>query len=129
MSDQVIGIAVLDEASGRLFIVCHTQSTGRVSVESIPAYPQGHPKPAAAAWSYVERGDILHVNPSVKLSTTNPDRELFHNAASWTVKFFRYAPSDDSDAWSYCAALNKSLIDRLRSGRQMNEMLMEHLPG
>jgi hypothetical protein len=123
MSDQVIGIAVLDEAKGRLFIVCHTQRTGRVSVHSIPAYPQGHPKPASNAWAYVERRDMLHVSPSVKISIM--DQEVFHNAGSWTVKFFRYMPADGPDAWSYCAALNKSIIDQLRKGRGPNAVLLE----
>ncbi len=82
MSDQVIGISVLDrmEKPERLYIRCQC-ADGHVLVTSIPIRRKGEPKTLANEWEYEEDGDTLRITPSLNILGT------FHNAFNWSTKF------------------------------------------
>lgn len=118
MSDPVIGIAVLDRekdgVSGTeiLHILCRFRD-GVARREALPVYPKGSAKPATCAWEYEIRGEIIHVCPSVKISTTRPsktnrdvneDVELFHNDREWSIPFKEFLHLPEGDPMFYVQA-------------------------
>lgn len=88
-----------------------------VRISRIPVKRRGSP---GEAWEYDEEpGGILHVTPSVRLSTTRPDPndkekwlevELFHNGGEWRIPFVRWSAfpdkTDEDSAHPLCRRLN-----------------------
>lgn len=121
MSDQIIGIAVLDktrppyyEHSDRLHVLCVYKDGGR-NHDSINVHQKGTPPTTSPSWEYEVKGDQLDVTPSVRISTTKPSAsdpnvmepvELFHNDGKWSVKFVEFKPGDFVHAYDLFKSVN-----------------------
>ncbi len=115
MSDTIPSPAILDSripnGPQRLAVWC-PRAGEHTFRQVIPVYPKGAAKPCAIAWCYERKGDMLHMTPSLKVSTTCVDEatkqrvehELFHNEYSWSVKVLDL-PED------YAAAVIKELTE------------------
>lgn len=94
MSDEVVGVAILDKEHSpqRLLVRCRTSSNGYVDTSLIPVYERGTPKPQTsngAAWEYTVDGGTLHITPSLHVQSQidNVWQTRFHNQYNWSVKF------------------------------------------
>ena len=94
MSDEVVGVAVLDPAMSpqRLIVTCR-RTDRQDMTEVIPVYPRGTPKPKTyndAAWEYTVSGSTLRVTPSLHVLHQRPDgtwQTDFHNGGAWETPF------------------------------------------
>lgn len=100
MSDEIIGIAILDNSvRPRQLYMLYRCGDGRQFIDSIPVYMRGEPKPCEPAWCFVipespaghAPHSIMHVQPSVHWRYQVPPNETwhtrFHNGGSWSVRF------------------------------------------
>jgi len=106
MSDQVIGVAILDPVMvpQRLIVCCH-KASGQDVPEIISVYPRGAQKPETyndAAWAYEVKGDRLLVTPSLHVKHQKEDgtwQTDFHNVGSWEVRFVLADGRPRDPAW------------------------------
>lgn len=90
MSDEVIGVAILDKREEPHYLSMFCQSArGRISTATIPVYPKGAEKPANNAWEYEIANDILNITPSLHIRSKIEETWVtdFHNGFNWSVKF------------------------------------------
>jgi len=130
MSDQIKGIAVLDDRTPQTQLICccvGDPNAGREThVSIIPIRPRGTPKGLPEEWEYDIVNEItLHVTPSLQLSANFPvvgreaewpavfnNVELFHNDGSWHITFVRWStlsPEEIKDfehPWEYHRKIN-----------------------
>lgn len=138
MSDEIKGIAVLDDRNAEqfLFVACvadhalHGDHTD-TRIIRLPVRQRGAPKVGENQWEYDVAGESLNVTPSVRVSVRMPepgqedrfpeigrDVELFHNGGSWSVRFLRWSeikdwPELDEDSrYMACRVLNAALFAR-----------------
>lgn len=118
--DEIIGIAILTEVNPSdgyeyLFVTCHSPIRRTIETSAIPVIERGKPNPGTRGWTYVVKGDYLDVNPSLRMylpaNGSTPEKELFHNGASWSVKFVRKSMDEASDQLD---VLNRELRDTIR---------------
>ena len=102
--DYIGGVAILDRKNpDKQHLYCFGfRANKHPTFICIPVYPKGGPKPQPHAWQYSITGDSLHVTPSVRQSAGNNGPEIFHNEASWAVKF----KDKDKDAYEELRAAN-----------------------
>lgn len=104
MNNTVIGVAVLDRLPTRslyLYLLCQ-YADGTKHLSTIPVRPEETAEPANA-WTYRIEGEIIHVKPSLRISTTRPSKtnpevmepvELFHNTGEWSIPFKEFIPGE-----------------------------------
>ena len=99
MADEIVGVAVLEEsAEPGLLVLCRREGTKDMLVR-IPVRLRGTPDRTPSTLEYDLQGDMIHVTPSLKVSTRRPpegdpdalhdkwvDVELFHNGGDWRVR-------------------------------------------
>lgn len=135
MSDEVKGVAILDDRNPDqvLFCVCvdgrHPGAWAFGNfIERIAVRPAGTPHPPGVpSWEYRVAGDVLHLTPSLRVSTSKPHDpcdekspmvpvEMFHTALHWSVPFVRWsaiAKDEPADSrWEACRRRNASLLGR-----------------
>jgi hypothetical protein len=114
--DEIIGIAVL---KGDTLYICtwapNVQPGGFVDFTSIPVAMNGAQDARKPLWRYCEQGNVLHCRPSVHVQRGDTGQTLFHNAASWQVKFVRAEAGED--ALSKCFELNADLAKAKRTAQ------------
>lgn len=130
MPDLVKGVAVLDDRNRSdewLFIVevAESPQKSKPFIGRIAVRPRGMPHPPdRPSWEYDVQGELLHVTPSVRTSTTVPiegskenrEVELFHNSGDWHIPFVRWSAHPEEHEvgegrWSYCYRLNRALLE------------------
>lgn len=106
MSDRVVGVAVLQRATkpySTLWIMCETVAGPYMGKrkEWIPVRFDGVQDPAV--WNATIRDNVIHVRPSVRVTTSVPDgntmrpTEVFHNDGIWQVNFIECPDGCDAD--------------------------------
>lgn len=98
MSDRFEGTALLTPYEGVEYLhVLAVRENGDKKPHRmcLPVRPAGSPEnPRQMTWEYDIRGEMIHVHPSVKV-TDHEDKETFHSAGEWAVKFERFTPSEE----------------------------------
>lgn len=135
MPDLVKGVAVLDDrnpADQWLFIVevAEDPAKSKPFIGRIAVRPRGTPHPPdRPSWEFDVQGNLLHVTPSVRTSTTVPIEgskenrvvELFHNSGDWHVAFVRWSQVPEEDRMdagrnSYCHRINAHILSPAHQG-------------
>lgn len=103
MSDEIIGVAILDNSvRPRILYALYQRGDGGRFIDSIPVYDQREPKPCDPSWAFRIDGERLHVSPSVWWKYQKPPdgnwETRFHNGGQWSVRF-RYAVPPESGEW------------------------------
>jgi len=113
MSDIILGVAVLEETDGYglLHILCDpTDHPGAKPFHHyIPVRVKGTPENNPPQWEYRVTTHGLNVTPSVRISTTDRDRnkiELFHNEGEWNVLFQRFDSGRYGSAYEHFKSVN-----------------------
>lgn len=120
MSDNIVGIAVLDRTKDPLhetewLYVCCTYKNGQIVRSAVPVRPKGTPA-KQYSWEYELKDDMIHVTPSLRISTTKPlgdenkEVELFHSDGAWSVKFQEFFPGECEQADDLFNKLNHDLL-------------------
>lgn len=132
MSDEIIGIAILDNSvrPRQLCMVYQCGHGGRF-IDTIPVYDVRESKPCEPCWAFRIDGDRLHVTPSVHWRFQMPPEQTwhtrFHNGGSWNVQFQYAVPPHslyeqvmEANALSpyTLQPLPRGLIERLIERRQ-----------
>jgi len=125
MNDEIVGIAIWttdrnpSDGCGYLFVMCSSPSRKTIQTCAIPIYLDGTTNPGNRGWKYRERGEFLDVSPSLKMSIpvdfdkpNGAQKELFHNAVAWSVRYARRSMAEASDA---LRELNAELCNNLRA--------------
>jgi len=131
MSDEIKGLAILDDRGTRLMLfatgVCEPGSGREPQLVMIPLRERGTAPGATVEWEYDIAGDMIHVTPSVAISTNRPivGREeeypavaepiaLFHNGGEWSVRYVRWSVAPDKlpddHPWEYWRRVNFDLL-------------------
>ena len=136
MSDEIKGVAVLDDRGPEhfLFCVCVPDKTAHKEwnapfIQRLPVRAAGTPKIHEHQWEYQVDGLIVRMHPSVKVTTTRPvpgteddpkgpmqEVELFHNGYSWWIHFIRWSDiaagrgEHNDSRWLACNELNAALL-------------------
>lgn len=99
MSDRIEGVALLAPWEGveYLHALCVRENGDCKPWRlCLPVRPKDAPEnPKSMTWQYTVRGDMLEVQPSVKINGGDPPKEIFHNEGVWRVRFERFTPSPD----------------------------------
>jgi hypothetical protein len=120
MSDKIVGIAVLDRTRDALhetewLHVCCTYKNGQLVHSAVPVRPKGTPD-KQYSWEYELKDDMIHVTPSLKISTTRPlgdeneSVELFHSDGAWSVKYVEFFPVDYEQSYDMFRKLNPDAL-------------------
>lgn len=125
MADEIKGVALLhtvlwDKVPRDMLMICCVgdPANGRgVHLGMIPVRLDSQPESVnPGSWQYRVDGDVLHVCPSVRMTTRRPlpgrmdefpkvyqDLEQFHNGYQWSVRFidYRALPAEAKEEGTY----------------------------
>lgn len=120
MSDEVIGISILQ---GERLYVCAYSPTfqgGFAHWSHIPVTPEKTPKLPSPSWQYKKEGNKLHVFPSLHiLGGKECQQTEFHNLGNWTTDFIEVGP--EIDAFAKLREINKDLVSSKKAKTFFNE--------
>ncbi len=97
MPDRMEGIALLTPFDGveYLHVLCVRENGDQKPWRlALPVRPAGSPQGDRLTWQYTIHGDMIEVQPSVKIGGTDTP-ETFHNAGLWRVRFERFTPTEE----------------------------------